>query len=434
MRALQIKGLICIGVIALSAYLLYPIEEKIKLGLDLKGGMHVVLQVDTKKLPEDADLRDVTDRVIEIIRTRVDEFGVREPLIQRKGLDKVVVQLPGIKDPDRAINLIGKTAMLEFKLVNEDENELKEALEGKIPEGWELLEFKRKGDPTSSKLLVRKEAAVTGADLEEARMEFGSDVFAEPFVSLKFTPEGAKKFAKVTEENIGKRLAIVLDNKIKSAPVIKSKIPDGRAQIEGAFTVQEATDLAIVLRAGALPAPVNIIQNVTVGPSLGEDSIRKGIVASIIGLLLVVVFMLIYYKFSGIIANIGLVVNLIALLAALSLFKATLTIPGIAGIILTIGMSIDSNVLIFERIKEERRSGKTAKASIEAGYRKAFLSIIDSRITTLISAVVLFYLGSGPIKGFAVTLSLGIIISFFSALVVTKLLFDLRPEYKKLSI
>jgi preprotein translocase subunit SecD len=376
---------------------------------------------------------------LETIRNRVDQFGVSEPVIAPQGENQILVQLPGIKDPQRAIELIGRTALLEFKLVD-DENSLEEALKGNLPPGDEILNQKATdkdtGVVTRRPFLLKRRSLMTGDVLTDARMRIKSD-FNEPYVSLDFNAQGARLFDQITAENVKKRLAIVLDNNVYSAPVIQERISGGKAQISGSFTPEEASDLAIVLRAGALPAPVKVIQNVTVGPTLGQDSIDKGIRAAMIGAVLVVVFMFIYYGLSGLIADWALVLNIIYLMGALASMRATLTLPGIAGIILAIGMAVDSNVLMFERIREELRVGKTIRAAVDAGYDKALFTIIDSHVTTLITAVVLFQFGTGPIKGFAVTLSLGVVINLFSALIGTKVIFDwinLKKQLKTLSI
>jgi preprotein translocase subunit SecD len=283
---------------------------------------------------------------------------------------------------------------------------------------------------------VKKKSMITGDLLTDAQVRIDSQ-FNQPYVAIEFNSTGARLFDQITAANVGKRFAIVLDNTIYSAPVIRERISGGSAQISGSFTEKEAADLAIVLRAGSLPAPVKIIQNVTVGPSLGEDSIKKGLMAGLIGVLLVVVFMTVYYKASGLVANYGMVLNIIFLMGSLAALGATLTLPGIAAIVLLIGMSVDSNVLIFERIREELRLGKPSKAAVDAGYDKAFLTIMDSHVTTLITAAVLFQFGTGPVKGFAVSLSLGIIINLFTSLVATKVVFDFalnRVNVKRLSI
>jgi preprotein translocase subunit SecD len=284
--------------------------------------------------------------------------------------------------------------------------------------------------------VVKKKAIITGGLLTDARVQIDSQ-FNQPNVSIEFNSQGAKLFDNVTAANVNKRFAIVLDDVIYSAPVIRERISGGKAQISGSFSAKEASDLAIVLRSGSLPAPVKIIQNVTVGPTLGQDSINKGLMAGLVGIALVVLFMLFYYRLSGLVANLGMVLNVIYLMGALAMFGATLTLPGIAAIVLLIGMSVDSNVLIFERIREEMRLGKTPKAALDAGYDKAFLTIMDSHVTTLITAAVLFQFGTGPVKGFAVSLSLGVIINLFTSLVGTKVVFDSvlsRWRVKKLSV
>ncbi len=423
---------IVIGIIAVAVYFAFPLDKKINLGLDLQGGMHLVLEVDETKLPEGTKLRDAVERAIEIIRNRIDALGVAEPIIQRQGEKWIVVQLPGIKDPKRAIELIGRTALLEFRLVNE-KGDMQEALAGKLPENSEIL-YGKENEP----FLIEKTQLLTGADLSNAQVKIGGGALGnEPYVDMNFNAEGAKKFAEVTGANVGKRLAIILDGKVHSAPVIKSRISGGKAIIEGSFTIESSRDLAIILRAGALPAPVNIINKNVVGPSLGQDSINKGKMSAIVGTLLVILFMAVYYKFSGVIADMGLLINLLLLIGALGALHATLTLPGIAGIVLTMGMSVDSNVLILERIREELRLGKTVRTAVDSGYSKALLTIIDSHVTTLITAAVLFQFGTGPVKGFAVSLSLGVMISLFTALVVTKIIFDWRlshGEAVKLSI
>lgn len=429
------KIALIIIILGLCGFLVYPLSEKINLGLDLQGGMHIVLEVETSELKEGVKLADTVDMALEIVRNRVDQFGVAEPSIQKQGENQIVVQLPGIDDPDRAINLIGKTALLEFKLLGE-EADLNKALKGDVPEGYVLsyLERRDRGDTVS--MLLKEAAEVTGATLTNAMVRFDSQ-FGQPYVGLSFNPEGAKRFAEVTGANIDKQLAIVLDGKVKSAPVIRSKIPDGEAQISGNFTYEEAHDLAIVLRAGSLPAPVKIVENRTIGPSLGQDSVNKGIKACIIGACLVLLFMVVYYKYAGLLADICVIFNIVIILGVLSLFKATLTLPGIAGIILTIGMAVDANVLIFERIREELRAGKTARTAIATGYSRAFRAILDSNVTTLITTFILFQFGTGPIKGFAVTLSIGIIASFFTAIFVSRVGFDLvmkRSQVTRVSI
>ena len=366
------------------------------------------------------------EQSLETIRNRVDQFGITEPEIIPQGEDRIIVQLPGVKDAARAKNLIGRTALLEFKLVD-DEHNVEEALRGTVPEG-DVIAYgsnidRGTGRRVNAPYLLKSKTLLTGGSLESAQVKIG-DRFGEPHVALKFNAQGARDFERITSENVKKHLAIVLDGTVHSAPVIQERIAGGEAQITGSFTMEEARDLAIVLRAGALPAPVVILEERTVGPSLGQDSIDQGIWSVLIGGLLVALFMIIYYRLSGIVANFAVIINIMIILGALAAFKATLTLPGIAGIVLTIGMAVDANVLIFERIREELRLGKTARAAIEAGYAKAFVTILDSNVTTLIAALFLFGFGTGPIKGFAVTLSIGIIVSMFTAIFVTRIIFD----------
>jgi preprotein translocase subunit SecD len=399
---------------------------------------------------------DAADQALETIRNRIDQFGVAEPTIVRQGENEIVVQLPGVQDPRRAIDLIGKTAQLEFKLVDDEapvaaeipqaivpgeEEVFMEQFAEKIPEGDEIL-FKNSINNETQEIigkipfLLKKQAALTGDLLNDARVSISSS-YGEPYVSLELNAAGAKIFEDVTGANIGKRLAIVLDNTVYSAPVIRDRIAGGSAMIEGSFSMDEAKDLSIVLRAGALPAPMKMLQNVTVGPSLGRDSIEAGKIAAIIGTIAVVLFMILYYRLSGIIADFALLLNVILLLGAMASLHATLTLPGIAGIILAIGMAVDSNVLMFERMREELRAGKTPAAAVDSGYRKAFWTIFDSHVTTLITAAVLFQFGTGPIKGFAITLSLGVAINLFTALIGTKTVFDVlmsRVKMRSLSI
>ncbi len=491
----------------------YLPHDKIHLGLDLQGGMHLVLEVDTDKAVENSlnrtagDLKDflmerklrfrafeiqegrtislelpgpeedeafrkiltdsfpnldirssqwsdgretlalgfrpkdadgirtfAVEQSLETIRNRIDQFGVTEPEIVPQGTDRILIQLPGVKDPRRAINLIGKTALLEFHLVDE-EHSLDEALKGTVPEGSAVYygtQYNRQtGQRVRNPYLLKEKAVLTGDALENAVVKI-SDRFGEPYVALKFNAQGARDFDRITAENVKKRLAIVLDDVVHSAPVIQERISGGEAQITGTFTMEEARDLAIVLRAGALPAPVKILEQRTVGPSLGQDSVEQGFLSIIVGGLLVVLFMVVYYRFSGLIANVALIMNIILIMAALAAFGATLTLPGIAGIVLTIGMAVDANVLIFERIREELRLGKTPSAAIAAGYSKAFITIVDANVTTLIAALVLFQFGTGPIKGFAVTLSIGIVCSMFTAIFVTRIFFDYLLWFRKI--
>ncbi|MFQ5520289.1 MAG: protein translocase subunit SecD, partial [Candidatus Methylomirabilia bacterium] len=454
-RNLWVRVGIVVVVVVASLFVLYPPRQTINLGLDLRGGIHLVLGVEVDKAVEARVERTVTDlrasldrrgigvtqlarqgldeidiqlaspqtwndtltavnefqafeqrsadqgdgrlvlvlrgregatirdfavrQALETIRNRVDQFGVAEPAIQRQGENRILVQLPGVQDPERAKALIGKTALLEFKWLDESANVGRALSEGP-PVGSEILYQRRfdegTGAETRQPFVVKKETLLTGGDLATARMTLDQST-GEPFVSVEFNKVGAKAFAELTERNVGRRLAIILDRNVHSAPVIRERIPLGRAQITGGFTVDEATDLAIVLRAGALPAPVKILEERRVGPSLGADSIRKGIVSILAGATAILLFMLIYYRLSGLVADVALGLNLLILLATMASFNATLTLPGIAGIVLTIGIAVDTNILIFERIREEFRSGKTVRAAIDSGFARAFRAVFD---------------------------------------------------------
>jgi len=564
-RGLRIKGIIVLIVLLGSVYFLYPtlkrvamsadererlelenpeeydklIGKSIKLGLDLSGGMHLVLEVDDSQLRDD-EKADVVDRAREIIVNRVDQFGVAEPTIQKQGAKRILVQLPGLQDAERAKRLIGQTAMLEWRLIRQQQ-ELAAVLTNldrtfRVAHGDSLVEVRPEGtgadsvafaapgvdsipamdsllmkplesmsidvplqtvdkdkpftsllvsfyrdwvivaeeniprvrrmlaDPEAEQaipkdseffwdeewipmsegggrgkflFLTARDELVSGANLVNAGPQPNPQTPNQLLVSFQFNRKGAREFARFTGENVGRYTAILLDGKVRSYPIMRTKIPDGQGVIEGSFTDQEARDLAIILRAGALPADMFIIEEQTVGPSLGSDSIRMGVRAALFGLLVVVVFMLIYYKLSGGIATLALMFNLLILGGLLAYLGASLTLPGIAGIILTIGMAIDANVLIFERIREELRKAKTIRSAIDAGYDRAFTTILDANLTTLITAVVLWQFGTGAIKGFATTLSIGIIASMFTALVFSRLLFDLwtrSGRVKSLSI
>jgi SecD/SecF fusion protein len=401
--------------------------------------------------------QNAVNQSLEIIRNRIDQFGVAEPVIIRQGADEIVVQLPGVKDPERAMDLIGQTAQLEFKLVADavaidltalirqavdsgqwqwggDRRSLNRALQGLLPEGTEVY-FEKIVDPQTGvaqqiPMLIRSPVLMTGDMVKNAVVRIGD--FNEPYVSLDLTDRGGRVFGQVTEKSVGQRLAIVLDDVVRSAPVIRERILGGRAQISGNFTHAEASDLAIVLRVGALPAPVDIVQNLTVGASLGQDSINKGLMSGLVGALMVLAFMVIYYRLSGVIANAALFLNILLLFSFLALMQATLTLPGIAGIILAIGMAVDSNILILERMREEFALGKSVKSGVEGGYDKAFWTIVDSQVTTLITALALFMFGTGPIKGFAVTLSLGVLINLFTTLFGTRLVYDALYSKRRL--
>ncbi len=516
MKNKKYRNLIILVVLLAAIYYLIPLilpielpdfwtEKRVRLGLDLQGGMQIMLEVDYAELPED-ERDDAVRSAVEIVRNRIDQFGVAEPSIQRIGRNRVLVQLPGLQEFDRARDLIGRTALLEFKLVatsdqiqdtieqlddyllenhhryafleefieepvedfdfleddEEDEfvenddifsrlttargipmtishenvSKLQQLLEDEdfqqaVPSGLMIsLQREDREDPRAPRdvfvLLERTE--ITGSMLETARVQIGSGTDLQapnrPYVSLRFTRDGARVFETVTGQNLQRRLAIVLDGMVYTAPTIQDRIRGGEARITGTFTLEETQDLVIVLRAGNLPAPVEIIEERTVGATLGADSVRSGFFAALFGLVLVIIFIIFYYKVPGLITTLALVVNLGIVLAALTYLGAALTMPGIAGIILTIGMAVDANVLIFERIREELKTGKTVRSAVDAGFNRALVTIIDANITTLITAIVLYQFGTGPIRGFAVTLSLGIVASMFTALVMVKAIFE----------
>ncbi|MGC8977014.1 MAG: protein translocase subunit SecD [Candidatus Ratteibacteria bacterium] len=414
------------AIIGICFYLLYPPTKNIKKGLDLQGGVHVVLEIEKENVVDEKQVSDLTDRALEIIRNRIDALGVTEPVIQKEGTERIIVDLPGVQDPEKAIEIIGKTALLEFKLVVDDENLFKQALSGNIPDGYQLLYLKEKDERgiyrETQPLLLKKEPEMTGKYIVDAYV--GYDRTGFPDVNLVLDKEGAKIFEDVTAKNIGKRLAIVLDGVIKSAPVIRERIPEGKAQITGKFTMEEARELAIVLRSGSLPAKLNIIYQEVIGPTLGKEYIQKGIKASLYGAIVVLIFMVFYYLYFGLLADFALSLNILILLGIMAGIKGVLTLPGIAGIALTCGMAVDANILIFERIREELKQGKSPKASIDSGYHRAWAAILDSNITTLITGFVLFILGEGSIKGFGLTLSIGIIANLFTAVFATKVIVD----------
>jgi preprotein translocase subunit SecD len=495
-------GLVAV-VAAVSLGYLYPPGKSINLGLDLRGGVHLVLGVEVEKAIESqldraaSDLRETleqkgiaTTRVaredhritvqlgsvrtwddaiaaardfrgydvktldltagrfalvlsdrqarqvgdlavrqgVETIRNRIDQFGVAEPTITRQGEDRILIQLPGIQDPERAKALIGKTALLEFKLVD-DRVTAEDALAGKLPEGDEVLYQRRPDKETKTEnrvpYVIQKKTLLTGAELNRAEVTADPNSPGNWQVAIEFNSLGSRIFGEVTAQNVGRRLAIILDGNLYSAPRINERIPGGRAVITGQFTVDEARDLAIVLRAGALPAPVRILEERTVGPSLGADSIRQGVLSVLAGAAAVVLFMIVYYRLSGVIADVALVLNVLILLAAMAAFRATLTLPGIAGIVLTIGMAVDANILIFERIREELRLGKTVRSAIDTGFARALRTVIDTHVTVLVTAAILYQFGTGAVKGFAVSLAIGVAASLFTAVFFTRLLFDL---------
>ncbi|RMG91015.1 MAG: protein translocase subunit SecD [Zetaproteobacteria bacterium] len=361
------------------------------------------------------------DQAIEVIRSRIDALGTTEPTIVKQGERRILVQIPGYEDTAHAKELIGRTAQLEFKLVDE-KGDLQKALNGQIPPGDIIMygpKETRNGRTYRQPYLLKKRTELSGTEVADARVSIDSR-FNEYAVTLKFNSKGARKFDKLTAAHVGERFAIILEGVVMSAPVIRERIAGGTAQITGSFTPKEAHDLAIVLRAGALPAPVKVVEERSIGPSLGQDSVEQGMNSIIIGAILVLLFMVVYYRAFGLVANIALLFNMLIIVAAMSMLGATLTLPGIAGIVLTIGMAVDANVLIFERIREELHLGKTPLAAIDGGFDKALSTIVDANITTLIAAIVLFQFGSGPVKGFAVTLSVGILASMFTAIMVTR--------------
>jgi len=501
-RSLWIRTAVVVVVVAISAWSLYPPRNTINLGLDLQGGIHLVLGVEADKAiatqtdraaqdvksalekkgigvkrvaregiaafsvelaspqswndaitvtnefsayerrdvdqasgrfvlalsdKEVARLRDLSVRqAVETIRNRVDQFGVAEATIAPQGRERILIQLPGIQDPERAKALIGKTALLEFKLLDPNAN-VDEAVAGRVPEGDEVLYQRRVDKDTKAErkipYVVQKRTLLTGAELNRAEVQADPNSPGNWQVSIEFNTVGTKVFGDVTEANVGKHLAIILDGSVYSAPRINERIPGGRAVVTGQFSVEEARDLAIVLRAGALPAPVTVLEERTVGPSLGADSIRRGITAIVASAAVVFVFMLFYYRLSGLIADVALGLNLLILLACMAAFGATLTLPGIAGIALTIGMAVDTNILIFERIREELRVGKTPRAAIDAGFHRALTTIIDTHLTVMVTAAILYNFGTGAVKGFAVSLFVGLAASLFTAYFFTRLLF-----------
>ncbi len=363
-------------------------------------------------------IRQAVDQSIQIVERRVNELGTVEPSIQRQGVDRILVQVPGLQDPSRLKELLGKTAKLTFRLVDQT-TPVDQAQQGKAPAESEILMGSKSEGKTP--YLIERRILVSGEDLTDAQPGFDQRN-GEPIVTFRFNNNGARRFATVTQENVGRPFAIVLDNEVISAPVIREPILGGSGQISGSFTVQGANDLAILLRAGALPAPLEIIEERTVGPGLGQDSIEKGIRASWIGSVLVALFMIATYGLFGVIASIAVTINVVMIMGILSLFGATLTLPGIAGIVLTVGMAVDSNVLIYERVREEVRSGRSVIQSLDAGFTRALATIVDSNVTNFIAAAVLFFVGSGAVRGFALTFGVGIITTVFTAFTLTRLM------------
>ena len=388
---------------------------------------------------EEAELikGNAVSQALEVLRNRIDSLGISEPSLQQQGVNNIVIQLPGLKDRDRAIELIGPQAVLQFQLVNNNAT----------PESYnrltEVIKYEEIWDKVTNKLIskrpyvLEKKILMTGEFIRDARVRIDSQD-NRPYVSLSFDSIGADKFAKITRRNVGRNMAIVLDDKVQSAPVIREAITGGEASISGQFTVEDADTLKIVLRSGSLPAPIEIREERTVGASLGEDSVNQGLNSLMIGSVLVLVFMLIYYRLAGVFAAVALIFNVILIISVLGAFGATLTLPGMAGIVLTIGMAVDANVLIFQRIREEIKRTENPRAAIQEGFGKAFRTILDANITTLFAALALLQFGTGPIKGFAVTLSIGIIASMFTAIMVTRFFFDFvylrRTKLRSLSI
>jgi preprotein translocase subunit SecD len=516
-RHLRVRIAFVLLVVAVSVWYLYPLKSALNLGLDLQGGIHLMLGVEadkhvasqTDRTAEDlkkalerkgigvqriaregnatiqvelaspqswndaltavaefstftrrdenqaagrfklvmvdrqiSQLRDDAVRQgLETIRNRVDQFGVAEPTITRQGADQILIQLPGIQDPARAKALIGKTALLEFKMLD-DQTSVEQAQAGQLPETSELLYGREVDKQTKVErkvpYVVQKRTLLTGAELTRAEVQADPNSLGNWQVAIEFTSAGTRIFGELTEQNVGKRLAIILDGNVYSAPRINERIPSGRAVITGHFTVDDARDLAIVLRAGALPAPVVLLEERTVGPSLGADSIRQGLIAITASAVVVFIFMLVYYRLSGLIADVALGLNLLMLLAFMAAIRATLTLPGLAGIALTVGMAVDTNILIFERIREELRLGKTPRSAIEAGFRRAFRTIVDTHLTVMGTAIILLSFGTSSVKGFGVSLFIGLGASLFTAYFFTRLLFDLvymgRRKLERVSI
>ena len=362
-------------------------------------------------------IRQTIEQSIQIVERRVNELGTVEPLIQRQGVDRILVQVPGLQDPTELKKILGKTAKMEFRMVDSTVPP-DQATQGRVPPDSEIL---MSAQSPKVPYVIKKQVLVSGGDLTDAQPGFDQRT-NEPIVSFKFNTSGSRKFAQATTENVGQPFAIVLDNEVISAPVIREPITGGSGQISGNFTVQAANELALLLRAGALPAPLTIVEERTVGPGLGQDSIEKGELAAYVGSILVIVFMLITYRLFGVFANIAVAINVAMIFGVLSLLNATLTLPGIAGIVLTVGIAVDSNVLIYERIREELRGGRNAISAIDAGFKRALSTILDSNITTFIAAAVLFYIGTGPVRGFAVTLGIGIVTTVFTAFTLTRLI------------
>ena len=449
-RTDRLRLWIVLIVVAAALCFAYFNRDGLNLGLDLRGGAHIVLQA--KGTPENPLGDDSIDRLLAVLRNRIDQYGVAEPIIQKSGTDRIIVDLPGIQDPAAALELIGRTAQMDFREVLDSTGTpppapIRSNYDSDIQfvqaqERWQKAidqlsnssaDFQARAKNTVGAIVAPAEeqgrfyllgpVLLSGKDLINAAVN--PDSLGRMGVSLEFSSEGARLFEEATARLIGKQLAIVLDNVVISAPVVQDRISGGHAQITGRFTADEAGRLAIMLKAGALPVAVEIAENRSVGPSLGADSIKQGLEAGLFGAGMVLVFMLLYYQFRGLAADLALAVTVLLIFAGLIAFNATLTLPGIAGIILTLGMAVDGNVLIYERVKEEQKAGKTPMAALDAGFRKALVTILDSNITTLIAALVLFYFGSGSVRGFGVTLSVGLVASVFANIVVTRAILQL---------
>jgi len=424
----QFRFLIILGVIAASLFILFNLP--ITLGLDLQGGTRMVMEgrdTDKVKVSDDA-----MAGVVAVIRNRIDALGVSEPTIQRKGRDQVIVELPGIKDPERAIKLIGDTALLEFIEAEWSQADARTVSPEKIKEFYgpdarlDTVKEMKDGRVESERPIILKKTVLTGADLSGAYP--GLDQYGNPVVDIEFNAKGAQIFSEVTARSVEKPIAIVLDKKIISAPNVREPIPSGKAQISGNFSAEEVQDLVIKLKAGSLPIPVRLVETRVVGPSLGKDSIDRSKVAGIIGFAFIIAFMILYYRLPGFLADIALCIYIPLTMAGLAIFHATLTLPGIAAFLLSIGMAVDANVIIFERLKEELRLGKTIKTSFDTAFHRAFAAILDSNVTTIIGAATLFFVGTGTIKGFAITLTIGILVSMFTALTLTHMMMNMLAD------
>ncbi len=427
LNKLKVLSLIILVIVSCLIYYFKPLN----LGLDIQGGTRLVLEAETTQKYSSVD--DPISGVIAVIRNRIDALGVVEPIIQRKGEKQIIVELPGVKDADHAINVIGETALLEFieaewppsdsKLLENDKFKTLYGENARITK----VEDGKDDSTQSQRTIILKDTVLTGSDLKGAWPSV--DQYGNPVVDIEFNQKGAQIFASVTEKNVGKPIAIVLDKKVISAPTVREPIPSGKAQISGSFTAAQVKDLVVQLRGGALPVPVKVVETKIIGPTLGKDSLDKSMIAGVIGIILIVVFMIMYYRFPGFLSVIALVVYFFLTIAILCLLRTTLTLPGIAGFILSIGMAVDANVIIFERLKEELQAGKKLRIAIDVSFNRAFSAILDSNITTLIATITLFFLGTGTIRGFAVTLSVGIFVSMFTAIVITKFLLNLSVDW-----